>query len=747
MSYVAVVSVLISLLIQLMTVQPAAGQGGAQPASPPVSQMVTLTDVVGKAIGGNPEVQLRWHNFLAAGDERGIVKGGYLPRVDVTAGVGRERYWQERLNPTTSYFNRADATIFLTQMLYDGFATRNELRYMDHARLTRYYELLDAVENTALEAARAYLDVSRYRIQTELAQENYDIHKEVFAKVQQQVRAGVGRGVDLEQAGGRLALALANRTTEYANLHDVSARYLRIIGEPPASSLAEPVVITQGIPADAYSAQVAGALGNPAIRAAMANLQAMNARKESREANYHPKLDLRAHHSTGYERLATRGKSNETVVELVLSFNLYKGGSDQAAMRQAQQLASRAIYERNLTCDNMRQTLNIAYNDISSLAEKLTYLDGHQDSMARARGAYRDQFDIGQRTLLDLLDAENEYFEARRAYVNADYDYMLAHVRTLAVIGQLLQSLHLQRADLPDVADLRYGSDQEDPLTFCPPLGVVDTLVLPPTYAEEMAADSDGDGVMDAYDLCPDTPVGIEVDALGCPVAISLAVPGIPVEVVRSTININFAFDSSTIPEADVMEVTRIGDFMKHYENTRVIIEGHTDNVGSHAYNQRLSQARADAVRDRLILLHGIDPERISAIGYSFDRPIAPNDTAEGRALNRRVDAVSSDGEQPLEIPEPEAVPSSSVPLTSVEEQNITMIRLLEGVYPPEVGNTRLKHLLTELPSAFLLPVEQGVALYAGSFRDPVRAENLRQELLKKNVVVTAVEVQLGKPL
>lgn len=737
MNYLSMFSLLGSLLLQLLLVQPAVSQSS--------SQAVTLTDVVSKAITENPEVQLRWHNFLAAGEERGIVKGGYLPRVDVTAGVGRERYWRERLSPTTSYFNRADATISLTQMLYDGFATRNELRYMDHARLTRYYELIDSVENTALEAARAYHDVSRFRTQTKLAQENYDIHKEIFAKVQQQVQAGVGRGVDLEQAGGRLALALANRTTEYANLHDVSARYLRIIGEPPAAALAEPAVITTGIPPDAYSAQVAGALGNPAIRAAMANLQAMNARKESRKSEYHPQLDLRAHHSTGYERIATRGKTDETVVELVLSFNLYKGGSDRSALRQAQQLASRAIYERNLTCDNMRQTLNIAYNDINSLGEKLTYLDGHREAMASAQKAYRDQFDIGQRTLLDLLDAENESFEARRAYIDAHYNYMLAHVRTLAVIGQLLQALDLQRADVPAVANLRFGSHQADPLTFCPPLGVADTIVQPASYAEEMVTDSDGDGVMDAYDLCPDTPIGVEVDALGCPLAISMATPGTAVEVTRSTLSINFAFDSAVIPAADVTEISRIADFMKHYGNTMVMIEGHTDNIGSHAYNQRLSQARADAVRDRLIMVHGIEAERVRAIGYSFDRPIAPNETAEGRALNRRVDAVSSDANAQLERPEtPSDVPSSSVPSQSSEVQSITMIRLLEGVYSREEGNSKLQQLIVDVPSAFLLPVEQGVALYAASLRDPERAEGLRKELMEQNIFVTAVEVTLN---
>lgn len=606
-----------------------------------LSQPYTVRDAAQKAVVGNPEVQVRWHNFLAAGHERDVVRGGYLPRVDVYAGAGRERYSQDRRDPSGQSYNRTDATISLTQMLYDGFATRNELRYMDHARLARYFELISALENTSLEAVRAYLDVVRYRTLTALAEENYGIHKEVFDKVEQQVRAGVSRGVDLEQAGGRLALALANRATEYSNLHDVSARFLRIVGESPPSDLAVPPLMVSGMPVDAHSAQVAGAQGNPDIRAAMANLEAMYARRDSRKSSFHPQLDFRARHSTGRERQAIRGRSDESVAELTLSMNLFNGGSDRAALAQAQQQVSRAVYERELACNNMRQTVAIAYNDIHALGESLLYLDEHQLAMAKVRDAYLDQFNIGQRTLLDLLDTENEYFESRRAYVNAHHDFTLAHVSTHAATGQLLRLLELQRTDLPNLSDLRFGGSQADPLTFCPPQGAADRNVLPLTFTEEMAIDSDGDGVLDADDLCPDTPIGVEVDALGCPLAISKAVPGAAIEVVRSTIKINFPFDSSEIPAADVAEVSRIADFMKQYDDTMMVIEGHTDNIGSHAYNQRLSQARANAVRDRLIMVHGIGPERIRAIGYSFDRPMATNETTEGRALNRRVDTVS----------------------------------------------------------------------------------------------------------
>lgn len=121
----------------------------------------SMQDAVKKAIVSNPEVQAKWHSFLASQHEQDVAKGGYLPRVDLRAGIGRES-----LNPPTlpsTDLTRRGAALTLNQMIYDGFATRDEVAKLAYAKLVRYYELLDATETTALEASRAYLDVMRYR--------------------------------------------------------------------------------------------------------------------------------------------------------------------------------------------------------------------------------------------------------------------------------------------------------------------------------------------------------------------------------------------------------------------------------------------------------------------------------------------------------------------------------------------------------------------------------------------------------
>src|SRR5476649_2631430 len=123
----------------------------------------TLPEAVEQAILRNPEVQARWHQFRAAGEEVSAAQGGYLPRVDASTYAGRE--WQDypSAGGGKHTFNNPGANIELRQMLFDGFATRNAVRHAGYLNQTRYYELLSASDTAALDAARAYLDVLRYR--------------------------------------------------------------------------------------------------------------------------------------------------------------------------------------------------------------------------------------------------------------------------------------------------------------------------------------------------------------------------------------------------------------------------------------------------------------------------------------------------------------------------------------------------------------------------------------------------------
>ncbi len=163
--------------------------------------------------------------------------------------------------------------------------------------------------------------------------------------------------------------------------------------------------------------------------------------------------------------------------------------------------------------------------------------------------------------------------------------------------------------------------------------------------------DSDGDGVPDYLDKCPDTPKGMAVDKDGCPLAaMEKPAPAAPapsavetaiMEKGRVTLNVEFDTDKSIVKKQYDEEIGRLASVMKKYRDLKIVIEGHTDNVGTAKYNQKLSERRAEAVKKYLVEKFGIEPSRLSAKGYGLTKPVASNATKEGRQKNRRVEAAA----------------------------------------------------------------------------------------------------------
>lgn len=434
-----------------------------------------LHHAVEKALATNPEVTARFNAYRAAGDAVDAARGGLLPRLDLNASVGVDRDKITSRLPQTESLNRRGAALTLTQLLWDGLGTQRDIDRFSHDRLARYFDLLEATEQTSLEAARALYDVQRFQRLVALAEDNYVQHRYASQQIQARFRAGVGRGVDLEQANARLALAESNLTTEMANLHDVMARYVRVVGEvpPPRTDVTPPlVVLNSELPANSTEVLNRAVVQSPAVSATIEAVRAARLAGQVRESVLQPRLEARVRSGIGRNFDGVRDQKRDSSAELVLSWNLFNGGSDMARVRQQANLLSQTEDLRDKACQDVRQTAAIAYNDTRKLTEQLVLLDRNTLAIEKARDAYRQQFDIGQRSLLDLLNAENELYTARRAYANAEYDRALAYARTHAGMSQLTARLGLARpASMNDEAN--GWAAGEDAPARCPAAAVV----------------------------------------------------------------------------------------------------------------------------------------------------------------------------------------------------------------------------------------------------------------------------------
>lgn len=568
----------------------------------------SLDEAIRQAVTASPTVAAAWYEFEAAREEQRVAKGGYYPDLDLYLQAGGER--RDTPNAEENEYAPATERLTLTQMLFDGWATRYEVQRTNYQKLASYYDLISVSEEQAYEATRAYLDVVRYQKLVKLAEENYVEHRRIFDQIQERAGGGVSRGVDLEQASGRLALAETNLLTEMTNLHDVRARFQRIVGLLPGDALPVPELPVDRIPDDRTLTLGLAYERSPEINAAIERLRAAEAERKAQNAPMYPRLDLRLRQEIEHDIEGIEGQFDEEAIELVLNYNLYNGGSDSARKRQYYQRLNAARELRMVACRNVRQNVVIAFNDIQSLTERIEYLDANQLSINKARAAYRNQFDLGQRTLLDLLDTENEYFETKRALVNAEQDYIDAQARTLGNMGILLTSVGVDGLSDQAEDDLDLGRDDgESGRDVCPPEPPTELVIDKESLFATLMDNND------RYRQIGDNVIAIEL-------------------------HVEFAFDSSTITSDYDEEISNAAQFLNENPDVKAIIEGHTDWTGPEDYNQWLSDRRANRVRDAIIDMHGVNPDQIIAVGYGESRPAATNETAEGRKLNRRVDLV-----------------------------------------------------------------------------------------------------------
>lgn len=564
------------------------------------SQHAVMKEIVTQAINYSPEVQVSWHEYLASRQDVKIAKSGYLPSVDISGSVGsRGRDYDGR-----GTYSANQAQISLTQSLFEGFKTSGEVEHFSEANQVRYFELLDVIESTALEAVRAYEDVVSNRELVNLARDNYGKHRHVYAQIEERVLSGVGRRVDLEQVAGRLALAESNLLIEASNLHDVSARYLRIVGQLPPESLPETSLSDHTLPADIREALDMAYKGNSGFRAAIKNIAAAKAQVKVQRSGYFPKAELRARQSTsrnlnGFDnRVDPDPYGDETAVELALTYNLYSGGANRAAVRRSLEEVNQAKDLRDKACADLRQTTQIAYNDSHRIAEQLTSLDQHRRSSDKVRIAYTEQFNIGQRTLLDVLDAENEYFEASRSYTRAEADLEIAYARTLASMGRLLPAVGVVREGIDILNQDKKG-------------GVVMDEIINVTES-----------------ACPDT----------APAEFNRK--NLVSELIPLSTDALFDTNSSKLkPSATNLLDELVANIKVTRHLAAVDIIGHTDSTGSDAINIPLSKARAQAVRDYLVL-NGLESVPMTVDGKGATIPVANNKTVLGKTANRRVEVI-----------------------------------------------------------------------------------------------------------
>ena len=401
----------------------------------------SLPEAIQTAIDNHPELRASASSRLSAEEDLRGARAGYYPTVDLTGGYGREGTDSPATRAAGEHWeklNRGEGALRLGQMLFDGFATANEVGRNVATVNSRAYRVLSTAEQIGLATADAYHQVLMRREMVRLAEENMRSHERVHDQIRLRSERGVGRNADLDQAEARLALARNNLVTEQANLADAEAVYYSIVSQPPGD-LTLPAPITGMLP-ESVEAALQDIPNNPYIKTAEADRTAAERQYEAAKSPFYPRFDLELSRNFDNDLDGTDGHYNEWQAMVRMRYNLFNGGRDKARMASSAHQINEAIEIRNNAYRQLSEELRLAWNAMDSARKQVPIAQQYVDHTVRVREAYRSQFNIGERTLLDLLDSENELFTAQRRLTETRFSEYLAQYRLLAVAGELLRS-------------------------------------------------------------------------------------------------------------------------------------------------------------------------------------------------------------------------------------------------------------------------------------------------------------------
>ena len=419
------------------------------------AQAMSITEAIQSAVDQHPEVHSNRNSRLSADEDVKFARGGYFPTVDLVAGYGRQRSDNVNTrgvnadgsrNHDKATLNYTQSELRLRQMLFDGFNTSNEVGRTEAVVNSRAYYTQAIAQDVALRTIEVYLEVLKRRELVTLAKNNLQAHLRVNDQIGLRSERGVGSTADLDQSRARRALAENNLDTAEVDLADAEANFFSVVSRMP-DELETPVTIQGELPASLVEARQGMLENNPYLKSAQADVQAAEQQYQVAKSPFYPRLDAvlatGANNNTGGER---GHSNNDWQAGVELNYNLFRGGSDKARLQSDAHKINQAMDIRNNALRTLNENLSLSWNAMTNARKQTPSAREYADTTTRVRAAYQDQFGLGQRTLLDVLDSENELYNANRRYTEVRYLEEYSMYRVLANMGELLSK---QRITLP----------------------------------------------------------------------------------------------------------------------------------------------------------------------------------------------------------------------------------------------------------------------------------------------------------
>lgn len=605
---------------------------------------IPLNEILKDIIKTNPEIIAAKDNYRSVLEELSIAKSGYYPKIGAEASMGPEVTDGVDTNYQNEDYVASRALIYLRQNLFKGGETKAFVEETDARILSAAYEVVTVANRVFLDALEAYINVVKTHELLEFSKQNVMTQERILNQVKERSTAGFTRVSDLTNSKARLSLAKGNLISAQQDLNNAVVKFHRQFGrvlQPEQFVMPEPAF---KFPDTVEETTDFAFRNHPALEVARFNIHARKSAYERTKGAYWPSLDLELKAQYENDTDGDNGYSTQASALLKLSYLFYDGGVRKGEKGQKYHSLLEEYQVAYTERRNVNQAVQLAWNINQAEQVKEGFLDDHLALSLETLGAFKDEYHLGRRTLLDLLNMENEYNDAKIANAESQYNRLTAYYRISQATGVLIHEFDtglLEEVNLPTEKPYDLADYEKEILN---PNRDVDRVVDVKDQCDNSAQGADvsdygcmGDKISSVGYTEPDHISPYILPEEGTPEMLNLKIDTRKAVQSISLDNILFHFDSSELTEQAKQMLIPISKQLKEASEYSIEIIGHTDSIASEIYNQNLSEARANSVLQELKRL-GLDQSRMTSNGRGESEPVADNTTAEGRRKNRRTE-------------------------------------------------------------------------------------------------------------
>lgn len=405
---------------------------------PIVAFSLTLEESAKSILLTNPKFKESVENFNSVKKEFNIAENGYYPTLDLIGTYGPETLQSPSSTSSNKYSSTRDETsLVLIQNLFNGFATDSAIQQQKGRLDAAGYTVAEKADRLILDLTNAYINLLKQKELLALSKENVKTHEAIFSQIKQRSDSGFGRLSEAHQAGSRLTLSKSNLIAQENNYKDAITTFVKLYGSNVVvEDLVRPVLHVT-LPDNFTKIETKSFMCNPSLRVQESNIRYADAMHKGSKAAFYPKVDLEFAGTVGHDIAGIDGRTESTSAFIRVKYNLYNKGADELNNEKYAVLSLREKETLSSAKRDLQESVKFSWENFMATKERIVLLEEHKQYSQDTLNAYQQEFAIGKRDLINVLDAEGEYYSARQALAEAEAAHQYSQYRLLDNMGIL----------------------------------------------------------------------------------------------------------------------------------------------------------------------------------------------------------------------------------------------------------------------------------------------------------------------